>query len=287
MITFTGVLSCCGLPYSLLTPYHPLTPPMYCVLLQHNSCNFLVRGYQVAYMSAAVFSTWTGATGGFLLGVLTGFLHPGEDLFAASSRGRGAVLGTGLVGPVACVLADSTGGLWGRGWAWHRHLRLIAFGMNLRLRRLNGCGPVAALRHLPRLLQSHGAVRRLQGAGRSMVLTFHMRGPGILDLIGIITEAICALIWVATVNCGAVVVGCLLHLAVSQYLFQKLTGSWHPCRITLAPRGHVTPLRQWPPRVNLGLQEALWGEEMVAIHLTFQYRPDTGDYGSKIGPTLL
>lgn len=26
---------------------------------------------------------------------------------------------------------------------------------------------------------------------------------------------------------------------------------------------------------------------MVAIHLTFQYRADTGDYGSKIGPTVL
>lgn len=26
---------------------------------------------------------------------------------------------------------------------------------------------------------------------------------------------------------------------------------------------------------------------MVAIHLTFQYRPDTGDYGGKIGPTIL
>lgn len=26
---------------------------------------------------------------------------------------------------------------------------------------------------------------------------------------------------------------------------------------------------------------------MVAIHLTFQYRPDTGDCGGKIGPTVL
>lgn len=238
-------------------------------------------------MFAEVFITWTGATGWFLFGGLTRFLHPGKDLLAPWSRGRRAVLCAGLVGPVTCGLGDGTGGLRGRGRGWHRHLRLIAFRMNFRLNRLNGCGPVTVLsRHLP-LLQSHGAVRRLQGAGGSMVLTFHMRGPGILDLIGIITEAICALIWVATVNCRAVVIGCLLHLAVSQYLFQKLTGSWHPCRITLAPRGHVTPLRQWPPRANLGLQEALWGDEMVAIHLTFQCRADTGDYGGKIGPTVL
>ena len=240
-----------------------------------------------ACVFAGVFNTCTGASGGFLLGGLTRFLHPGEDLLAPWSRGRRAALCAGLVGPVTRGLGDGTGGLRGRGRGWHRHLRLIAFRMNLRLHRLSGCGPVTVLsRHLP-LLQSQGAVRRLQGAGRSMVLTFHMRGPGILDLIGIITEAICALIWVATVNCRAVVIGCLLHLAVSQYLFQKLTGSWHPCRITLAPRGHVTPLRQWPPRVNLGLQEARWGEEMVAIHLTFQCRADTGDYGSEIGPTVL
>lgn len=29
------------------------TPPMYCILSQHNLCNFVVRGYQVMCVSAA------------------------------------------------------------------------------------------------------------------------------------------------------------------------------------------------------------------------------------------
>lgn len=275
IMTFTGtkLLLCWG-----PNPYKPTPLQSLCI-----ECN-----HQVLCVSSSC--TWTGATGGFLLGVLTRLLHPREDLFVASTRSRGAAFGcTVLAGPIASVLADSARGLWGgRRRAWHRQWRLmIAFGENLGMRHLNS--PVAALRHhLPWLLQSNRAASGgLQGAGGSMVLAFHMRGPGILDLIGIITEAICALIRVATVNCGAVVVGRLLHLAVSQYLFQKLTGSWHPRRITLALRGHVTPLRQWPPRVNLGLQEALWRGEMVAIHLTFQYRPDTGDCGGKLGTTVL
>ena len=181
-------------------------------------------------------NTWAGTTGVFLLGVLTGFLHPGEDVLS-SCGGRRTVLCVGQAGTIARVLAKSTRGLWFRGWYWHRHwyLRLIAFRMNRVLRCLDSRVPIAALCHLPWFLQGDRSVRGLQRAGGSMVLTFNMRGPGILDLIGIITEAICALIRVATVNCRAVVVGCLLHLAVSQYLFQKLTGSWHPCRITLAP----------------------------------------------------
>lgn len=47
--------------------------------------------------------------------------------------------------------------------------------------------PLAALGDFTGFVQSCRATRGLQGAGRSMILTFHMKGLEILLLIGIIT----------------------------------------------------------------------------------------------------
>lgn len=207
--------------------------------------------------------TWTG-TAVFLLCVLPRLFHPWKYLFGHGGRVKSRALGGVGRGSVAAGILR-----WrGRGRRWRRLCllgrRRLRWGLRVReaggLERLAGEGPHATLTDVIGLVVGHGAARGLEGARGAVVLSFHKwRRRRILLLTRIISETICSLVGVGTIDCRAVVVGRFLHFVVSQYLFRKLTGSWHPWRITLAPLCHVALFLQWPLRADLGCGESRAG----------------------------